>query len=84
MGYIFFVIILLFMNILITLYYIRLIRFLLFSEERNNKSKKIYNNIKISTLLYEAMLIIFILNILILFYHNYILLFIINDIIKFF
>ena len=84
MGYLFFVIILLFMNILITIYYIRLIRFLLFSEERNNKSKKIYNNIKFSILLYELMLMLFILNILILFYHNYILLFIISNIIGFF
>jgi len=83
MGYLFFVIILLFINILITLYYIRIIRFILFSEERNNKSKKIYNNIKFTRLLYELMLTIFILNILILFYHNYILLIIINNIISF-
>jgi len=83
-GYLALVIVLLFMNILITIYYIRLIRFLLFTEEKNNKSKKIYVNTKISILLYELMLTIFIFNILVLFYHNYILLVIINNIIGFF
>jgi NADH-quinone oxidoreductase subunit N len=83
-GYLFLVIILLFFNILITIYYIRLIRFILFTEERNYKVLKIYNNIKFTSLLYDLMLIIFILNILILFFHNYLLLFILNNIIMFF
>lgn len=83
-GYLVFVAILLFINILITIYYIRLIRFLLFIEEKNNKNKKIYVHIKFSILLYELMLTIFILNILVLFYHNYILLIIISNIIGFF
>lgn len=84
MGYLFFVVILLFINILITVYYIRLIRFILFSEERNNKSKKIYNDIEFSMVLYQLMLTIFILNILIIFYHHYILLFIVSNILLFF
>lgn len=83
-GYFFIVVILLFFNILITIYYIRLIRFTLFSEERNYKIYKIYYNIKILNILYSLMLTLFIFNILILFYHNYLLLFILNNIIVFF
>jgi NADH-quinone oxidoreductase subunit N len=83
-GYFFIVIILLFFNILITIYYIRLIRFTLFAEERNYKVYKIYYNIKFLNILYNLMLTIFILNILIIFYHNYLLLFILNNIIVFF
>src|ERR1700755_355260 len=83
-GYFFIVVILLFFNILITIYYIRLIRFTLFSEERNYKIYKIYYNIKILNILYSLMLTLFFFNILILFYHNYLLLFILNNIIVFF
>jgi NADH-quinone oxidoreductase subunit N len=81
MGYFFLVIILLFVNILITIYYIRLIRFLLFTEDRNMKVNYLYVNIKFSKSLYDLMMFLFILNIFVLFYHNYILLFILNTII---
>jgi NADH-quinone oxidoreductase subunit N len=84
MGYIFLVLILLLMNILITIYYIRLLRFSLFTEERNNKINYLYVNKKFSSSLYSLIMFLFILNILILFYHNYILLFILNVIITFF
>ena len=81
MGYFFLVLILLFINIFITIYYIRLIRFLLFTEEKNMKINYLYINVKFSKSLYDLMTFIFFLNILILFYHNYILLFILNTII---
>jgi len=81
MGYFFLVIILLFINILTTLYYIRLIRFLLFIEEKNMKVNYLYVNVKFSDSLYSLMMFLFMLNIFILFYHNYILLFILNIII---
>jgi len=81
MGYFFLVLILLFINIFITIYYIRLIRFLLFTEEKNMKINYLYINVKFSKSLYDLMIFIFFLNILILFYHNYILLFILNTII---
>jgi NADH-quinone oxidoreductase subunit N len=81
MGYFFLVIILLFINILITIYYIRLIRFLLFTEDKNMKVNYLYVNIKFSKSLYDLMMFLFILNIFVLFYHNYILLFILNTII---
>lgn len=81
-GYFIFVMILLFMNILITLYYIRLIRFVLFTENRDYKVIKIYNDIKFTELLYELMVMFFFLNILVLFYHNYLLLFIMNSLIS--
>jgi NADH-quinone oxidoreductase subunit N len=83
-GYFFLVIILLFTNILITLYYIRLIRFLLFNEDKNIKNTYINLTVKHSKGLYSLMMTLFILNILVLFYHNYILLFILNNIITFF
>jgi NADH-quinone oxidoreductase subunit N len=81
MGYFFLVLILLFFNILITIYYIRLIRFLLFTEDKNMKVNYLYVNIKFSNSLYNLMMFLFILNIFVLFYHNYILLFILNMII---
>ena len=84
MGYFFLVIILLLINILTTIYYIRLIRFLLFIEEKNNKVNYLYVNKKFSHSLYGLMMFLFILNIFTLFYHNYILLFILNIIITFF
>lgn len=84
MGYLFLVIILLFMNILITLYYIRLIRFLLFNEDKDIKNKQIYLTVKHSTSIYSLIMTLFILNILVLFFHNYLLLFILNNIIIFF
>lgn len=80
-GYFIFVMILLFMNILITLYYIRLIRFVLFTEDRHYKVIKIYNDIKFTRMLYELMVMFFFLNIIVLFYHNYLLLVIMNSII---
>lgn len=83
-GYFFLVLILLLINILTTLYYIRLIRFLLFTENRNKKVEYLYINIRYSIILYELMMGLFLLNILVLFYHNYILLFIFNNIIIFF
>jgi NADH-quinone oxidoreductase subunit N len=83
-GYFFLVVILLFMNILITLYYIRLIRFLLFNEDKDIKNRYLNLTIKYSKGLYGLMMTLFILNIFILFYHNYILLFILNNIIIFF
>ena len=83
-GYFFLVLILLFINILTTLYYIRLIRFLLFTENRNKKVEYLFINIRYSIILYELMMGLFLLNILVLFYHNYILLFILNNIITFF
>ena len=79
-----FVVILLFMNILITIYYIRLIRFIFFMEDKDMKVKRIYVNIVYKQSLYDLMVFLFILNILILFYHNYILLFILSNIITFF
>lgn len=82
-GYLIIVIILLFMNIVITLYYIRLIRFLLFIEEKNKKVDCLFVNIKYSTSLYNLIMFLFLLNILVLFYHNYILLFILNNIVIF-
>ena len=75
------VVFLLFMNILITLYYIRLIRFILFTEERNYKVIKVYNDLKFTSSLYDLMVMLFFLNIIVLFYHNYLLLFIMNSII---
>jgi NADH-quinone oxidoreductase subunit N len=84
MGYFFLVIILLLINILTTIYYIRLIRFLLFIEQKNNKVNYLYVNKKFSDSLYSLMMFLFILNIFTLFYHNYILLFILNIIITFF
>jgi NADH:ubiquinone oxidoreductase subunit 2 (subunit N) len=81
-GYFFLALILLFVNILTTLYYIRLIRFLFFTE--NKKVEYLYVNIRYSIILYELMMGLFLLNILVLFYHNYILLFILNNIITFF
>jgi NADH-quinone oxidoreductase subunit N len=83
-GYFFLVIILLLMNILITLYYIRLIRFLFFNEEKEKKNKYIYLTPKHSNSLYNLMITLFIFNILIFFYHNYILLFIFNNLIIYF
>lgn len=83
-GYFILVVLLLLFNILITIYYIRLIRFLFFSEERNNKVKQIYVNIKIPTFIYDLIIGLFMLNILILFFHNYLLLFIMNNVIIFF
>jgi NADH-quinone oxidoreductase subunit N len=81
MGYLFLVIILLFINILVTIYYIRLIRFLLFTEDKSMKVNYLYVNVKFSKSLYDLIMFLFILNILVLFYHNYILLFILNIII---
>lgn len=83
-GYFILVVLLLLTNILITIYYIRLIRFLFFSEERDRKVKQIYVNIKIPTFLYDLLIGLFILNVLMLFFHNYLLLFIMNNIIIFF
>lgn len=83
-GYFFLAILLLFINIISTLYYIRLIRFLFFTEDKNNKVEYLNVNIKYPALLYELMMVLFILNILALFYHNYILLFLLNNIIMFF
>jgi len=84
MGYLFLVIILLFMNIVITLYYIRLIRFLFFNEDKNIKNKQIYLSVKQSRSIYALIMTLFILNILILFFNNYLFLFILNNIIIFF
>jgi NADH:ubiquinone oxidoreductase subunit 2 (subunit N) len=84
MGYFFLVIILLLVNIIVTLYYIRLIRFLLFTEEKDLKVNYLYVNVKFSNSLYSLMMFLFILNILILFFHNYILLFILNIVITLF
>lgn len=84
MGYFFLVIILLLINILTTLYYIRLIRFLLFTEERNIKINYLYPNVKFSKSFYELVVGLFIINLLMLFYHNYILLFILNILITIF
>jgi len=83
-GYLFLVFILLFINILSTLYYIRLIRFILFIEEKTNKIVQRPTGVVYSSLLYNAIVFLFILNILILFFHNYVLLFILNNIIIFF
>lgn len=80
-GYFAVVIFLLFMNILITLYYIRLIRFTLFTEERDYKVIKIYNDLKFTRSLYNLIVMFFFLNIIVLFYHNYLLLFIMNSLI---
>jgi NADH-quinone oxidoreductase subunit N len=84
MGYFFLVVIILFLNIVITIYYIRLIRFLLFTEEKNNKVNYLYVNKKYTDSLYSLMIFLFMLNIFTLFFHNYILLFILNIIITFF
>jgi len=84
MGYLFLVVILLFVNIIITLYYIRLIRFLFFNEDKDIKNKQIYLSVKHSRSIYTLIMTLFILNILILFFHNYLLLFILNNIIIFF
>jgi NADH-quinone oxidoreductase subunit N len=84
MGYLFLVVLLLFMNIIITLYYIRLIRFLFFNEDKDIKNKQIYLSIKQSRSIYSLIMMLFIINILILFFHNYLLLFILNNIIIFF
>ncbi len=84
MGYFFLVLILLLINILITIYYIRLIRFLLFIEEKDNKVNYLYVNKKFTDSLYSLMTFLFMLNIFTLFYHNYILLFVLNIIITFF
>jgi NADH-quinone oxidoreductase subunit N len=84
MGYLFLVVILLFMNIVITLYYIRLIRFLFFNEDKDVKNKQIYLSVKQSRSIYSLIMTLFILNILVLFFHNYLLLFILNNIIIFF
>jgi len=86
MGYLFLVVLLLFMNIIITLYYIRLIRFLFFNEDKDKdiKNKQIYLSIKQSRSIYSLIMMLFIINILILFFHNYLLLFILNNIIIFF
>jgi NADH-quinone oxidoreductase subunit N len=83
-GYFFLVIILLFINILATLYYIRLIRFLLFIEDKNMKIMQRPTGIKYSSILYNTIIFLFILNILMLFFHNYVLLFILSNIIVFF
>jgi NADH-quinone oxidoreductase subunit N len=84
MGFLFLVVILLFINILVTIYYIRLIRFLLFTEDKSMKVNYLYVNVKFSKSLYDLIMFLFILNILVLFYHNYILLFIINILITIF
>jgi NADH-quinone oxidoreductase subunit N len=83
-GYFFLVIILLCMNILITLYYIRLIRFLFFNEEKDIKNKYLNLTDEYYNAIYSLIMTLFIFNILILFYHNYIILFILNNIIIFF
>jgi NADH:ubiquinone oxidoreductase subunit 2 (subunit N) len=84
MGFFPLVFILLLVNIITTLYYIRLIRFLLFTEERDKKVNYAYTNIRFSDSLYGVIMFLFILNIIILFFHNYVLLFILNIIITFF
>lgn len=83
-GYFFLVMILLFTNILSTLYYIRLIRFLLFNEDKTIKNVYLNLTVKYSKGVYSLVMTLFILNILVLFYHNYILLFILNNVITFF
>jgi NADH-quinone oxidoreductase subunit N len=83
-GYFFLVLVLLLMNILITIYYIRLIRFILFVEDKNEKNKHFYKDIKIPILLYYLLIALFVLNVLVFFYHNYILLFIIIKLINIF
>lgn len=84
MGYLFLVIIILLVSILITMYYIRLLRFLLFTEEKDNKVNYLNINKKYTESFYFLIMFLFILNILILFLHNYILLFILKIIITFF
>jgi NADH-quinone oxidoreductase subunit N len=83
-GYLILVMFLLFINILATMYYIRLIRFLLFVEGRNMKVVLRPTGIKYPSILYNTIIFLFILNILILFFHNYVLLFILINIIVFF
>jgi NADH-quinone oxidoreductase subunit N len=83
-GYLFLVIILLFINIAATLYYIRLIRFILFIEDKTGKIIQRPTGIVYSSSLYTVIIFLFILNILILFFHNYVLLFILKNIIIFF
>lgn len=80
-GYFFVALILLFTNIISTLYYIRLIRFLLFLEDKNSKVQHINPPVKFSIYLYDLMGTLFFFNILILFFHNYIMLFILKLII---
>lgn len=80
-GYFFLSIILLFFNILTTIYYIRLIRFLLFTGEKNKKVEYLSLNPKITNSINQLIMFLFILNILVLFYHNYIFLFIVSNII---
>jgi NADH-quinone oxidoreductase subunit N len=56
-------------SVLSSVYYIRLIRFLYFIENKDKKVK-FYTTVKLSTSFYFLISLLFILNILIIFYHN--------------
>jgi NADH-quinone oxidoreductase subunit N len=70
-------------SVLSSVYYIRLIRFLYFIENKDKKVK-FYTTVKLSTSFYFLIVFLFILNILIIFYHNWIYLYILKCILSFF
>jgi NADH-quinone oxidoreductase subunit N len=70
-------------SILSAAYYIRLIRFLSFIENKDKKVK-FYTTIKLNKLFYLLIVFLFILNILIIFYHNWIYLYIFKCVLSLF
>lgn len=61
--------VLIFVSVLSATYYIRLIRFLSFTESKDKKVK-FYTSIKLNKSLYFLITLLFIFNLLIIFYHN--------------
>ena len=70
-------------SILSSAYYIRLIRFLYFIENKDKKVK-FYTIIKLNKLFYFLIVFLFILNLLIIFYHNWIYLYILKCVLSLF
>jgi len=70
-------------SVLSASYYIRLIRFIFFSDSKNEKVK-MYSTIKFSFGFYDLLIVLIFLNIFIILVHNFIYLFILQHIIMYF
>ena len=70
-------------SVLSAVYYIRLIRFLSFTENKDKKIK-FYTIIKLNKFFYFLIIFLFILNIFIIFYHNWIYLYIFKCVLSLF
>ena len=70
-------------SIISAAYYIRLIRFIYFVENKNNKVK-IYTNIKYKKIFYNIIILLFIINILVIFFHNWIYLYLFKCVLSLF